>query len=56
MGKSHLKIKYHQRRLCLKTDRAMNVTVLHHEYKWGCILTFYFVRIGGEGWGAILVD
>ena len=42
MGNCHLKIKYHKRVLCLKNDCVMNVTrtVLRHEYKGGCILTF----------------
>ena len=28
----------------------MNMTVLHHEYKVGCILSFLFVGSGGGGW------
>ena len=49
MGKSHLKIRYHKRGLSLKKDCVMNMTVLRHEYKGGCILTFYFVGNGGGG-------
>ena len=40
MVSGRLKIKYHKRGLCLKKDCVMNMTVLHHEYKGGCILTF----------------
>ena len=47
MGKSHLKIKYHKRELCLKKDCIMNMTVLRHECKGGCILIF--LRGGGGG-------
>ena len=45
MGKSHLEITYHKRGLSLKKDWVMSMTVLHHEYKGGCILTFYFFVI-----------
>ena len=38
MGMSHLKIRYHKRGLCLNKDCIINMTVLHHEYKGGCIL------------------
>ena len=44
MGKSHLKIKYHKRGLYLKKDCVMNMTVLRHEYRGGCIFR-------GGGWG-----
>ena len=47
MGKCHLKIKYHKRGLCLKNDCVVNMTVLHHEYKGGCILT---ILLGGGGY------
>ena len=52
MGKSHLKIRYHKRGLSLKKDCVMNMTVLCHEYKGGCILTFYFagVEVGVGGY------
>ena len=33
MGKCHLKIRYHKRRLCLKNDHVMNMALEHHEYK-----------------------
>ena len=52
MVSGRLKIKYHKRGLCLKKDCIMNMTVLRHEYKGGCILTFregrgrgYFRRV-----------
>ena len=44
MGKSHLKIKYHKRGLYLKKDCVTNMTVLCHDYRWGCIF-----RGGGGG-------
>ena len=44
MGKSHLKKKYHKRGLYLKKDCVMNMTVLCHEYRGGCIF-----RVGGWG-------
>ena len=47
MRKSHLKIRYQKRGLSLKKDCIMNMTVLRHEYKGGCILIFS----GGGGWG-----
>ena len=35
----------------------MNMTVLRHEYKRSCILTFYFAGSGGGGGGIlVLVD
>ena len=37
MGKCYLKIKYHKRGLYLKKDCFMNMTVLRHEYRGGCI-------------------
>ena len=40
MGKSHLKIRL-SLGLSLKRDCVMNMTVLQHEYKEGCVLTFY---------------
>ena len=40
MKKGHLKIRYHKRGLSLKKDCVMNMTVLRHEYKEGCILIF----------------
>ena len=46
MGKCHYKIKYHKRVLCPNNDCVTNVTVLGHEYKGGCILTF---SLGGGG-------
>ena len=46
MGKSHLKIRYHKKGLCLEKDCVMNMTVLRHEYKGGCILTFLWGRGG----------
>ena len=49
MGKSHLKIRYHKRVLCLKKDCIINMTVLRHEYKGGCILIIIF--LGEEGGG-----
>ena len=55
MGKSHLKIRYHEMGLSLKKNCVMNMTVLHHEYKGGCILTVYFVGSGDGESGAILV-
>ena len=54
MGKNHPfygKIIYHKMGLSLKNDCVMNMTVLQHEYKGGCILKFYFVGSGGRGWG-----
>ena len=57
MGKSHLKIIYHKRGLSLKKDCIMNMTVLHHEYEGGCILTFILlgveVGVGGNSCGLI---
>ena len=50
MRNSDLKIKYYKRGLSLKKDCVMNMTVLRHEYKGGCILTFYIVGRGGWGW------
>ena len=49
MGECQLKIKYHKRGLRLKKDCVMNMTVLCHEYKGGCILTFPFGGRGGVG-------
>ena len=40
--------------MSLKKDCVMNMTVLRHECKGGCILTFYFTGSGGGG-GGILV-
>ena len=54
MGKNHPfcgKMIYHKRGVSLKNDCAMNMTVLQHEYKGCCILTFYLVGSGGKGWG-----
>ena len=47
IGKGHLRIKYQKRGLCLEKDCVMNMTVLRHEYKGGCILTFLW----GIEWG-----
>ena len=55
MEKGHLKIRYHKKGLSLKKDCIMNMTVLCHEYKGGCILTLYLIGNGGWGWGVILV-
>ena len=49
MRKSHLKIRYHKRGLSLKKDCVMSMTVLHHEYKGGCILIFF----GERGMGVV---
>ena len=51
MGKNHLEIRYYKRGLSLKKDCIMNMTVLHHEYKGGCMLTFHFDGSGGGGGG-----
>ena len=48
MGKSHLKIRSHKRGLSLKKDCVMNMTVLRHEYKGGCML-IKEIRGGGGG-------
>ena len=53
MGKSHLKIRNHKMGLSLKKDCFMIMTVLRHEYKWGCTITFYFVGSGGRVWGLL---
>ena len=50
MGKGHLKIRYHKKGLCPKKDCVMNITVLHHEYKWGLHSDFF---LGGWGWGTL---
>ena len=49
MRKSHLKIRYHKTGLSLKKDCVMNMTVLRHEYKGGCILIF----LGERGMGVV---
>ena len=49
MRKSHLKIRYHKRGSGLKKDCVMNMTVLRHEYKGGCILIFF----GERGMGVV---
>ena len=48
-----LKIRYHKRGLCLKNDCVMNMTVLRHAYKMGCILTICSGGGGGGGGGLI---
>ena len=44
--KCHLKIRYHERGLCLKNYCVMNMTIPSLKYKGGCVLTFWG---GGAG-------